>query len=97
MKTYWRVEVQLHAFFGLGNRWRRGVSYPQGKSPCYPLDRRLGRPQRLSGHGGEEKKFHPLPGLETPIIQPVAQRYTTELPRFLKISIKQNFYTPETV
>jgi hypothetical protein len=29
--------------------------YPQGKSPWYPLDRRLGGPQSCSGHGGEEK------------------------------------------
>jgi len=28
--------------------------YPQGKSPWYPLDRRLGGPQSCSGHGGEE-------------------------------------------
>jgi len=28
--------------------------YPQGKSPWYPLDRRLGGPQSLSGHGGED-------------------------------------------
>jgi hypothetical protein len=29
--------------------------YPQGKSPQYPLDRRLGGPQGQSGQGGEEK------------------------------------------
>jgi hypothetical protein len=27
MKTYWGVEVQLHAFFDLGTRWRRVVSF----------------------------------------------------------------------
>jgi len=26
--------------------------YPQGKSPCYPLDRSLGGPQNRSGRGG---------------------------------------------
>jgi hypothetical protein len=26
--------------------------YPQGKSPWYPLDRRLGEPQSHSGRGG---------------------------------------------
>jgi hypothetical protein len=51
--------------------------YPQGKSPCYPLDRRLGWPQSRSGRGGEEKNFQPLPGLEPPITQPVVQRHTT--------------------
>jgi hypothetical protein len=55
--------------------------YPQGKKPWYPLDSRLGGPQSRSGHGGEEKNSQILPGLESPIIQPVAQRYTTELSR----------------
>jgi hypothetical protein len=55
--------------------------YPQGKSRFYPLDRRLGGPQSQSGRGGEEKNSHPLPGLESPIIHLVAQRYTTELSR----------------
>jgi hypothetical protein len=51
MKEYWGVEVQFHAFFDLGTRWKWMVSfmprllYPQGKSPLYPLDRRLGGPQ----------------------------------------------------
>jgi hypothetical protein len=43
------------------------------------LDRRLGGPQSLSGRGGEEKNSQPPPELEPPIIQPVAQHYTTEL------------------
>jgi hypothetical protein len=30
---------------------------------------------------GDEKNSHSLPGSEPPIIQPVAQRYTTELYR----------------
>jgi hypothetical protein len=35
--------------------------YPQGKSPWYPLDRRLGGPQSRSGRGGEEKNSqHPI-------------------------------------
>jgi len=38
--------------------------YPQGKSPWYPLDRRLGGPQNHSGHSGEEKNSQPLPGIE---------------------------------
>jgi hypothetical protein len=39
----------------------------------YPLDRRLGGPQSRSGRSGEEKNSQPLPGLEPPIIQPLAQ------------------------
>jgi hypothetical protein len=49
--------------------------YPQGKSPWYPLDRRLGEPQSWSGHGGEEKNSQPLPGLEPLIIQNVAHKF----------------------
>jgi len=53
--------------------------YPQGKiPPGYPLYKRLGGPQ-----GGEDKNFQPLPVFEPPAIQPVAQRYTTELSRLL--------------
>jgi len=38
--------------------------YPQGKSPRYPLDRRLGRLQNRSGRGGEEKNSKPPPETE---------------------------------
>jgi hypothetical protein len=54
----------------LGTRWRWMVSftprslYPQGKSPWYPVDRRLGGPQSRSGRGGEEKNSQPQLGLE---------------------------------
>jgi hypothetical protein len=67
------VSCQLHALAAL----------PPGKSPWYPLDMRLGGPQSQSGRGGEEDNSQPLPGLEPQIIQPVAQRYATELSRFL--------------
>jgi hypothetical protein len=56
------VSGQLHAL----------ATLPQGKSPWYPLDRRLGEPQNRSGRGGEENNSQPLPRLEPPIIQPVA-------------------------
>jgi hypothetical protein len=58
--------------------------YSQGKSPWYLLDRRLGGPQSWSGRDGAEKNSQPLPGLESPIVQPVAQSYTTDLSRLLE-------------
>jgi hypothetical protein len=77
-----------YSYTHFGSRWRWVVSftprllYPQGRNPSYPLDRRLGGPQGQSGcGGGEEKNSQLLPGLEHPIIQSVAQRYTTELTR----------------
>jgi hypothetical protein len=57
--------------------------YPQGNNSCYPFVRSLDGPQNRSELGGEEKNSQPLPGLETSIIQPVAQRHTTELSRLL--------------
>jgi hypothetical protein len=54
----------------LGTRWRWVASltsrplYPQGKSPWYPLDKRLGGPQSRSGCDGEEKNSQPPPGIE---------------------------------
>jgi hypothetical protein len=44
---------------------------------------RLGGPQSRSERGGKEKNSQPQPGLKPPIIQPVAQRYTTELTRLV--------------
>jgi hypothetical protein len=68
--------------------------YPQGKRPWYPLVRRLGWPQSRSVRGGEEINFHPLSGLEPPIIQPLAQRYTTglSLPLSLSLSLSLSIY-----
>jgi hypothetical protein len=84
--------------FDLGTTWSWVGSftirppYPQRKSPCYPLERRMGGPQSRSGHGGEEKNSQTLPGLEPPIIQPVAQRYTTELSRLLFLYVWFKFF-----
>jgi len=83
MKAYWGRGGIAPRSLDHGTSWRGVVSftprplYFQGKSPW--LDRMLGGPQSCSGHSGEEKNSHPLPGLETPIIQEIAQRYTTEL------------------
>jgi hypothetical protein len=63
----------------------------------------MGGPQRQSGRGGE-KNFQLLPGLEPPIIQPVAQRYTTDLTRllyyyscFIKTCLNSSFMTAKTL
>jgi len=44
--------------------------YTQGNRPWYPLGRRLGGSQSLSGGGGGDKISQPLPGLKPPITQP---------------------------
>jgi hypothetical protein len=62
------VSGQLHA----------SATLLPGRKLWYPLDRRLGVTQSRYGRGGEEKNSQLLPGLEPLIIQPVAQRYTTE-------------------
>jgi hypothetical protein len=70
MKAYWGVEVPLHAFLTSvldGGEWsasRPGCFTPQGKSPWYALDRRLGGSQNRSGRGGEEKNSQSPPGIE---------------------------------
>jgi hypothetical protein len=75
MKAYWGSGGIAPRILDLGTRLRRLVSfrsrplYPYGKSPSYPLDRRLGGPQGRSGSGGEEKDSQSLPGLEPPTIQ----------------------------
>jgi hypothetical protein len=65
--------------------------YLQGKSPCYPVDRRLGGPQSQYGYGGEEKNSQPLPGLKCLTIQPVAYYCTTELYWLQKCLYKLSF------
>jgi hypothetical protein len=67
------VSCQLHA----------PAAMPPGKIPWYQLDRRLGGLHSRSGRGGEEKNSQPLPGLKPPIVQPVAQGYTTGISRLL--------------
>jgi hypothetical protein len=50
-KTYWGTCVKASRILNPGTRWRWMVNftprplYSQGKSPRYPLDRRLGGPQ----------------------------------------------------
>jgi hypothetical protein len=57
--TPWRHICIGPYFLDLGTSWRWVVSftlrllYPRGKSPRYPLDRRLGGPQSRSGVRGE--------------------------------------------
>jgi hypothetical protein len=58
--------------------------YSQKKSPWYSLYWRLGGPQSWSRCSGEEKNSQPLPEFKPLNIQPIAQRYTTELSRLLK-------------
>jgi len=71
MKAYWSSGGTAPGIFVFGTRWRWVVSftprplYHRGKSPWYPLHRRLGGPQSRSGRGGEEKNSQPLPGLKT--------------------------------
>jgi hypothetical protein len=63
-KTYWRNGGIALCILNLGTTWRWVVSfmprplYPQGKSPWYPLDRRLGGSQSRSGGVDEEKECH---------------------------------------
>jgi len=61
----------------------RSASRAGVKSPWYLWDRRLGGPQSRSGRAGEEKNSQPLPVFNLSIIQPIAQRYTTQLSRLI--------------
>jgi hypothetical protein len=71
MKAYGEVNVYIHTVFYLGTIWRRVVSfaplplYPRGKSPRYPLDKRLGGSQGRSGRRREKKILDPT-GTRTP-------------------------------
>jgi hypothetical protein len=85
MDVYWGSGGRGACILALNTRWRWVVSfttwllYPQGENPWYQLHKRLGGPQSQSGCSGEEKNSQPLLGLKPPIVQPIAQCYTTEL------------------
>jgi hypothetical protein len=55
------------------------AAIPPGKSPRYPLDRKLDEPQSRSRHCGVEIYSLPLPRIEPRDVQSVARRYTDEL------------------
>jgi hypothetical protein len=61
----WVLLDFIVSFLDVGTSWRRVVSFTPGKSPRYPLDRRLGGPQIRSGRYGEVKIFYPS-GTRTP-------------------------------
>jgi hypothetical protein len=76
MKTYGGVDVQIHVFLTsalVRGEWSasRSVCFiPEEIAPRYPLDRRLGGPQNLSGGHGEEKNLN----LTGPVIHPLLSR-----------------------
>jgi hypothetical protein len=78
IKMHWVNGDVASCIINLGTGWRLVVSftprpfYPRGKSPRYPLDRRLGGPQNRSGRGGEKKKIPATAGIRTAVVQPVA-------------------------
>jgi hypothetical protein len=84
MKTYWGVEVQLHAFLTSAldeGEWsvsRPGRFTPRGRAPNTPWIGDCVGPRAVLGT--VVKRNIPSPRREskprTPIVQPVAQRYT---------------------
>jgi hypothetical protein len=56
----------------------------------------LGGPQSRSGRGSGTKNSQPLPGLDPPIIQPIAQRYpgSSSFPTILTLSSYQRLGLP---
>jgi len=60
-----------------------------GKSPRYPLDRRLGGTQSLSGREDEEKNNLPLPGIKPRPSNPQPSHYNDELRRLFNTEYYQ--------
>jgi hypothetical protein len=90
MEAYWSSGGIAPRILDLGTRWRWVVSftprsiYAQRKNPGSHW---------IGGWVGPRAGLDAvlLPGLESPIIHPVAQHYTTELPRLLLCSLKLSF------
>jgi hypothetical protein len=69
------VSGQLHA----------PAALPPGKEPLVPIGYEAGWAPEPVWMRLRKKNSNPLPGLELPIIQPVAQRYITELSGFQSV------------
>jgi hypothetical protein len=92
-------------FLDLGTSWRWVVNftprplYPQGKSPRYPLDKRLGGPQSRSGRLGGGKILDPTetrtPTLPSSSPYPIA--ILTTLSRLLDEVQYQNIFQRDKV
>jgi len=50
----------------VSHQFHARATLPPRKRTRFPLDRRLGGPQRRSGHGGKEKQLLHVPRIETP-------------------------------
>jgi hypothetical protein len=77
MNAYGWVVVQIHILLTLalvGGEW--SASSPRGKSPRYPLDRRLSGPQGRSGWRGENSWHYQDSNSDLLVVQPVASLYT---------------------
>jgi hypothetical protein len=78
MKAYGGVDVQIHIFLTseVSGPLHAPDALPGGKSPRYPLDRRLGGPQSRSGRRGENSCPYRDSNSDPSVVQPVASRYT---------------------
>jgi hypothetical protein len=70
--------------------------YPEGKSPWYLFDRKVGGLQSRSGRG-DERNSQPFPGLESPIIQPVAHRNLGHRDKTTALNISCVFITSSKI
>ena len=77
MKAQKEIEVWLYSLSSAldGGEWLtpRPGRFTPGKETRYPLYRRLGGPQSLSGR---VRKFSLVPGFDPRTVQPVTSRYT---------------------
>jgi hypothetical protein len=65
--------------------------YPQGKSPWYPLDRRVGGPQSQSGRGGLEKNSQLPPGIEPlPVVLYMCENWSVTLRGEHRLKVCEN-------
>jgi hypothetical protein len=77
-------------FLDFGTSWRWVVSftprslYPRGRTPRYPLDRRLSGPQSRFGRRGEEKILDPT-GTRTPTPQSLYRLRWRMVPTFFTV------------
>jgi hypothetical protein len=104
MQTYWGTGDIVPRILNFGTLWRllnnftiRSLYY-RGKSPEYPVDRRLGTLRPGLDAVGKRQSLYPA-GNRTPIARPFSQKsaaVTAELPVRIQIKI-HGYIKPNTV
>jgi hypothetical protein len=97
MNVYGGVEVQLYSLLVSAPDEVSGQLYAPAAltletEPRYPLNSRLGGPQRRSGHYGEEENLLPTTGIEPRFLGRPARRLVTMSTELSRLHVNETVF-----